>query len=133
MSRVDHIGCNRQVVVEEFGAQRIIRDNAADLGCGQQHNLRPLFREPAEHRRLIAQVEFVTSYRQQLDVLAREPSILMRPELYVTAAAVSAGLFVLLSLAALPLWTAAAIAIAAGFVLRGAAIAGGWSLPAYRD
>ena len=67
------------------------------------------------------------------DVLAREPSILMRPELYVTAAALSAGLFVLLSLAALPLWTAAAIAIAAGFILRGAAIACGWSLPAYRD
>ena len=30
-------------------------------------------------------------------------------------------------------WAAAAIAIAAGFALRGAAIARGWSLPAYRD
>jgi uncharacterized membrane protein YeiH len=67
------------------------------------------------------------------DVLAGEPSVLMRPELYVTAAALSAGLFVALSLAGLGVWPAAAVAIAAGFALRGAAIARGWSLPAYRD
>jgi uncharacterized membrane protein YeiH len=67
------------------------------------------------------------------DMLAGEPSILMRPELYVTAAALSAGLFVGLSLAGVPVWIAAAIAALAGFVLRGAAIARAWSLPAYRD
>ena len=67
------------------------------------------------------------------DVLAGEPSILMRPELYVTAAALAAGLFVGLSLAGTPLWIAAAAAVLAGFVLRGAAIARGWKLPAYRD
>jgi uncharacterized membrane protein YeiH len=67
------------------------------------------------------------------DVLAGEPSILMRSELYVTAAALAAGLFVLLSLAGIAVWPAAALAIAAGFALRGAAIARGWSLPAYRD
>ena len=67
------------------------------------------------------------------DVLAGEPSILMRPELYVTAAALSAGLFVGLTLAGLAVWIAATIAIAAGFALRGAAIARGWSLPAYRE
>jgi uncharacterized membrane protein YeiH len=67
------------------------------------------------------------------DVLAGEPSILMRPEIYVTAASLSAGLFVVLTLAALPLWPAAAIAIAAGFAVRGVAIARGWSLPHYRD
>ena len=67
------------------------------------------------------------------DVLAGEPSILMRPELYVTAAALSSGLFVLLTLAGLAVWPAAGIAIAAGFGLRGAAIARGWSLPQYRD
>jgi uncharacterized membrane protein YeiH len=66
-------------------------------------------------------------------VLAGEPSILMRSELYVTAAALAAGLFVLLSLAGMAVWPAAALAIAAGFALRGAAIARGWSLPAYRD
>ena len=67
------------------------------------------------------------------DVLAGEPSILMRPELYVTAAALAAGLFVSLSLAGLAALPAAAIAIVAGFTLRGTAIARGWSLPAYRD
>ena len=67
------------------------------------------------------------------DVLAGEPSILMRPELYVTAAALTAGLLVGLSLLGVAAWIAAAVAIAAGFGLRGAAIARGWSLPAYRD
>jgi uncharacterized membrane protein YeiH len=67
------------------------------------------------------------------DVLAGEPSILMRSELYVTAAALAAGLFVLLSLAGIAVWPAAALAIIAGFALRGAAIVCGWSLPAYRD
>lgn len=67
------------------------------------------------------------------DVLAGEPSILMRPELYVTAAALAAGLFVGLSLLGAPVWAAAAVGAFAGFALRGAAIVRGWSLPAYRD
>jgi uncharacterized membrane protein YeiH len=67
------------------------------------------------------------------DVLAGEPSILMRPELYVTAAALAAGLFVGLTLAGAPMWAAAVVAVVAGFVLRGLAIARGWKLPAYRD
>ena len=67
------------------------------------------------------------------DVLAGEPSILMRPELYVTAAALASGLFVGLSLAGVAVWIAAGIAIAAAFALRGVAIARGWSLPAYKD
>lgn len=66
------------------------------------------------------------------DLLAGEPSILMRPELYVTAAALSAGLFVALSLGGTPVWAAAAVAALAGFALRGLAIARGWSLPMYR-
>jgi uncharacterized membrane protein YeiH len=67
------------------------------------------------------------------DVLAGVPSILMRPELYVTAAALAAGLFVGLSLAGASMWTAAAVAAVAAFTLRGLAIARGWKLPAYRD
>ena len=67
------------------------------------------------------------------DLLAGEPSILMRPELYVTAAALAAGLFVVLTLAGLAVPVAALIAAVAGFALRGAAISRGWSLPAYRD
>jgi uncharacterized membrane protein YeiH len=66
------------------------------------------------------------------DVLAGEPSILMRPELYVTAAALAAGLFVTLTIAGIGGWPAVVVA-AAGFGLRGLAIVRGWSLPAYRD
>ena len=65
------------------------------------------------------------------DVLANEPSILMRPELYVTAAALASGLFVGLSLLGVPPALAAAVAGLAGFSLRAAAIARGLSLPAY--
>ena len=67
------------------------------------------------------------------DLLAGEPSILMRRELYVTAAALAAGLYVALSLLGLSGWIAVLVAAAAGFALRGVAIARGWSLPAYRD
>ena len=65
------------------------------------------------------------------DVLANEPSILMRPELYVTAAALSAGLFVGLTLLGLAVWPAAIVAALAGFALRAFAIARGWSLPSF--
>jgi len=66
------------------------------------------------------------------DVLAGEPSILMRSELYVTAAALSAMLTVGLILAGLPATSAGLIGALAGFGLRGGAIRQGWSLPAYR-
>jgi uncharacterized membrane protein YeiH len=65
------------------------------------------------------------------DVLAGEPSILMRPELYVTAAALSAALMVGLLATGLPGMAAGLVAAGAGFALRGAAIRRGWSLPAY--
>ena len=65
------------------------------------------------------------------DVLAGEPSILMRPELYVTAAALASGLFVGLALLGTSVWMAAAVSAVAGFVLRGIAVARGLSLPAY--
>lgn len=66
------------------------------------------------------------------DVLAGEPSILMRPELYVTAAALSAALHVLLHLMGLTALGAAVVAAVAGFALRAAAIAWHIKLPAYR-
>lgn len=67
------------------------------------------------------------------DLLASEPSILLRPELYVTAAALAAGLFVGLDFAGAPVWVSALVSAIAGFALRAAAIARGWSLPAYND
>ena len=66
------------------------------------------------------------------DVLAGEPSILMRPELYVTAAALASALFVGLTLAGMVGPAAAVIAATAGFALRAAAIRWRIHLPAYR-
>jgi uncharacterized membrane protein YeiH len=67
------------------------------------------------------------------DVLAGEPSILMRPELYVTAAALAATLYLVLRLAiGLPPFEAAVPAALAGFGLRGAAMYWRIALPAYR-
>lgn len=65
------------------------------------------------------------------DLLAGEPSIILRPELYVTAAALAAGLFVILMLLGTSLPVAAGIAALAGFSLRGFAIRKGLSLPLY--
>lgn len=66
------------------------------------------------------------------DVLVGEPSILMRPELYVTAAALASVLYIVMSLAGLPPFAAGLIAAAAGFALRAAAIFWKLGLPAYR-
>jgi uncharacterized membrane protein YeiH len=69
------------------------------------------------------------------DVVAGRPSIIMQPELYVTAAALSAGLTVagmslgaVLGLADGLVW---GIAFVAGFALRAGAIQFGWGLPSY--
>ena len=65
------------------------------------------------------------------DVLAGEPSILMRPELYVTAAALAAGLHVALVALGLDATLAAPIAASSGFALRAAAIRWRLALPGY--
>jgi uncharacterized membrane protein YeiH len=65
------------------------------------------------------------------DVIAGRPSILMRPELYVTAAALSASLCALGQVLALPRELFLPSAALAGFALRGWAIHSGLALPAY--
>jgi uncharacterized membrane protein YeiH len=67
------------------------------------------------------------------DLLAGVPSIIVRPEIYVTAAALASGLFLLLLWAGLALPVAAVAGAVAGFVLRGAAIRWSLALPAYRE
>ncbi len=65
------------------------------------------------------------------DVLAHQPSILMRPELYVTAAALSAALAAGGTLLGLPGQATWIIATLSGFALRGAAIRWSLSIPSY--
>ena len=66
------------------------------------------------------------------DLISGEPSIIVRPELYVTAGALAAFGFVALATLGLQGIVAAGIAFAAGFTLRALAIVKGLSLPAYR-
>lgn len=66
------------------------------------------------------------------DVLAGRPSIIIRPEIYVTAAALASALCAGAAVLGLPRelgWTLAALA---GFALRALAISRGLALPAYR-
>jgi uncharacterized membrane protein YeiH len=68
------------------------------------------------------------------DVLAGEPSVLLRPEIYVTAAMTGAVTYTLLAdLAGFPEIAAALIAFAAAFVVRGGALKFGWTFPAYKS
>jgi uncharacterized membrane protein YeiH len=67
------------------------------------------------------------------DVLAGEPSILLKPEIYVTAAALAAGLFGSLLWVGLSILPAAIISAFAGFTLRAMAISKGWAIPAYKN
>ncbi|MFT3722318.1 MAG: trimeric intracellular cation channel family protein [Hyphomonadaceae bacterium] len=67
------------------------------------------------------------------DVLAGEPSILLRRELYITPAITSAAVFILLRTLMAMDWTwATAIAVVLGFTVRAGAIAWKWHMPAFR-
>jgi uncharacterized membrane protein YeiH len=65
------------------------------------------------------------------DVLAGQPSILMRPEIYVTPAALAASLCAIGGVLELPNALVWAVAAVAGFALRGAALVWGLELPGY--
>ncbi len=66
------------------------------------------------------------------DLLVGDPSVLNKPEIYVTAAMVGAAVFTLADLAHLPGFASASIAFACAFALRGGAIRFGWTFPPYR-
>src|SRR3546814_14696931 len=65
------------------------------------------------------------------DILAGQPSIIMRPELYVTAAALAPGLMVAPNRSGLPPRLASCTAAIVGFALRAGAIRFHLSLPVY--
>ena len=65
------------------------------------------------------------------DVLAHEPSILLRHELYITPALVGAGAFVGLGLLGAPVVVAGAAGFALALALRSGAILWNWSLPGF--
>ncbi|MBX7248969.1 MAG: trimeric intracellular cation channel family protein [Caulobacteraceae bacterium] len=65
------------------------------------------------------------------DVLAGEPSILLRREITVSAALLAAATFVVLRWLGLPELVAMSSGFGAGFALRAGAIAWGWQLPGF--
>jgi len=65
------------------------------------------------------------------DVLADEPSILLRRELYISAALVSASVFIVLRMLNMDWTWASGVAVALGFVVRAGAIVWKWHLPAF--
>lgn len=66
------------------------------------------------------------------DVICAEVPLMLRREIYATAAAIGAAVFVVLIQAGAGRDAAVAIGVAIGFLVRAAAILRGWSLPAYR-
>ncbi|MBN9242200.1 MAG: trimeric intracellular cation channel family protein [Mesorhizobium sp.] len=67
------------------------------------------------------------------DLLAGEPSVLLRPEIYVTAALAGSALYTLGAVVGLAAPAAALAGFAAAFLVRGGALRFGWSFPAYRS
>ena len=67
------------------------------------------------------------------DLLTGEPSVLLRPEIYITAAIAGASVYTLADLLLLPDSTSALIAFAAAFLVRGGALKFGWSVPTYKS
>jgi uncharacterized membrane protein YeiH len=66
------------------------------------------------------------------DLLAQEPSVLLRPEIYVTAALVGAAAFTLIMTVSGNMPLASLIGLTAAFVVRGGALRFGWTVPTYR-
>jgi uncharacterized membrane protein YeiH len=65
------------------------------------------------------------------DIFAGEPSVLLRREIYVTAALLSASVYVALRWLAIDPWVCGVAAFASGFGLRAGAIALRWTLPGF--
>ena len=66
------------------------------------------------------------------DVLAQEPSVLLRRELYVTPALVGAAVFVGLNALQLSIVVAGGLGFLAALVVRGGSIIFGWQMPGFK-
>ncbi|MDN2583934.1 trimeric intracellular cation channel family protein [Aquibium sp. ELW1220] len=67
------------------------------------------------------------------DIAAQEPSVLLRPEIYVTAALTGAATFTALAILGLTMPLAAILGALAAFAVRGGALWFGWTFPPYRS
>lgn len=67
------------------------------------------------------------------DQIAGEPSVLMRPEIYITAALAGSVVFTFLELVGLPIAASTTPAFVVALAIRGGALWYGWSFPPYRS
>ena len=63
------------------------------------------------------------------DLLAGEPSVLLRPEIYVTAALAGSGVFTAATYFGASLLVASSLGVMTAFAVRGGALKYGWTLP----
>jgi uncharacterized membrane protein YeiH len=66
------------------------------------------------------------------DIVTGEPSVLMRREIYLTAALIGSSVYTLLHMFNAPPLPAALISTFAAFLVRGGALYYGWKFPVYR-
>lgn len=67
------------------------------------------------------------------DLLAGEPSVLLKPEIYVTAALAGAAIFTLGDVAGLPQFVSGLAGFAVALAVRGGALRFGWAFPSYKS
>jgi uncharacterized membrane protein YeiH len=67
------------------------------------------------------------------DLLTGEPSVLLRPEVYVTAALAGASVYTLMEAASTGHAASAATGAIVAFAVRGGALRYGWAIPGYRQ
>ncbi len=67
------------------------------------------------------------------DVLAHQPSILLKREITISPAILAAGAFIALYMLNVPPWWAGGIGAVLGFALRAGAIHYGWAFPSFGD
>jgi len=66
------------------------------------------------------------------DVVSGEPSVLLRREIYVTAALAGASVYVAMALLGAPFAVSIVAPVICAFAIRGGALRYGWTMPGYR-
>lgn len=66
------------------------------------------------------------------DIVAGEPSVLLRPEIYVSAAMAGAAVYTGADMLGLGQFACFVIAMLAAFIIRGGALRWGWTFPVYK-
>ncbi|UVC09536.1 trimeric intracellular cation channel family protein [Rhizobium sp. TH2] len=66
------------------------------------------------------------------DIVAGEPSVLLRPEIYISAALVGAGVYTGVDRVGLPQDICFLLAMITAFIIRGGALKFGWTFPVYK-